>query len=181
MTSIQLRIAVLADVSAINAVVCAARQKMYDIGNRQWNDNYPGPANFEQDINNGYAWVAELQSDGDKNCNSKIVGYAAFTTEQTNDYKLGGCNVDIPSIVPHRIAVDPNCQGKGIAMKLLLHGEVLARQRGFQYIRIDTHKNNAAMLHLIENKLKYTYKGIITLSGRGPPPELRNWYEKELI
>ena len=51
---------------------------------------------------------------------------------------------------------------------------------GYNCVRIDTHKNNIAMLYMIEKKFNYKYIGEITLSGRGPPAELRNLYEKQI-
>lgn len=113
--------------------------------------------------------------------NDVILGVASLSTEQTDDYKIVGCDMDKPSIVIHRIAVHPNAQGRGIGSKLFQKAHDLAVELNHNIVRIDTHKNNKSMLHLIEKKYEYKYIGEITLSGRGPPPELRNLYEKVII
>ena len=66
------------------------------------------------------------------------------------------------------------------ATKLFQKAEDLSIEMGYNCVRIDTHKNNIAMLYMIEKKFNYKYIGEITLSGRGPPAELRNLYEKQI-
>ena len=106
-----------------------------------------------------------------------IVGVVALTIAPNDDYLRGGCNNDILAVTPHRLAVDPNVQGKGIASALLTLAETVAKDiHNFKVVRIDTHAQNLTMQHLIVNKFQYKYMGVIQLSKR--PGEVRNWYEK---
>ena len=141
------------------------------IGLYQWAIDYPGPNDFATDIENNALWVAVLEN--------VIVGVVALTIYSNDDYLKGGCNNDIPAVTSHRLAVDPSVQGKGIGSVLLnLAEEVAKNYYHFNVVRIDTHAQNLAMQHLIAEKFKYKYMGIIHLSKR--PGEVRNWYEKSI-
>ena len=138
----------------------------------QWPGDYPSFPEFEEDIKNDFLWVAVL--------NDEIVGTVAQTTlYQDDDYKRGGCDVEIPAVVPHRIAVHPKARGLGIGAQLMQLTEDLARDTyNFSVVRIDTHKDNRAMIHLIADKFKYQYMGEISLADK--PGQVRNWYEKKI-
>ena len=163
------RLATLNDVSALLQLVRRVVPLMQATGNFQWDDHYPNAAVFEKDVALEQLWVAEL--DG------KLVGVAAITTDQEPEYAQVGWDLTETAIVVHRLAVDPDVRGRGIAAQLLAQADEVARQRGIDVLRIDTNTQNEATQRLFP-KAGYIFAGEIGLGFR---PGLRFYcYEKRL-
>ena len=139
-------------------------------GNFQWDDFYPNPTVFEQDITLQQLWVADV--DGE------LAGFTAITTDQEPEYAHVGWDINELAIVTHRLAVSIHHRRQGIAEALLKQAEIVALERGITKLRIDTNSNNKAT-RLLFPKLGYEYAGEIGLSFR---PNLRFYcYEKVLV
>jgi ribosomal protein S18 acetylase RimI-like enzyme len=134
---------------------------MQAAGNFQWNDTYPNPEVFTEDIALNQLWVAEI--DG------SVAGVSAITTEQYPEYAEAGLDINEPAIVTHRLVVGPNYRGKGIAEALLMEAEHEALRRGIPLLRIDTNKENKAAQKLFI-KMGYVFAGEI---GLAPRPGMR--------
>ncbi len=142
---------------------------MQAAGNFQWGNDYPNPEVFTKDIAISQLWVAEL---GDE-----VVGVSAITTDQDPEYVDAGWDINDKAIVTHRLAVDPDRQGMGIAKALMVQAEEVARTIGITILRVDTNSENKATQALFP-KLGYTFSGEISLAKR---PGLRFFcYEKLL-
>ena len=164
-----LRLATEADLPALNALVRRVVPMMRAQGNLQWDDGYPGESVFAADIAGGDLWVAEIDA--------AVAGVAAITTDQSPEYADVGWNLNEPAIVVHRLAVDPEYRGRGVAEALMRHAEVVAAERGICVLRIDTNTKNMATQRLFP-KLGYMFAGEISLEFR---PGLRFLcYEKRL-
>lgn len=164
-----IRLATLNDIPEIMQLVRLVVPLMNAAGNFQWDNNYPNPEKFTDDIQQNKLWIAELES--------KIAGVAAITTDQDPEYAEVGWDLNDTAIVTHRLAVSPNYRGKGIAIALLEQAEKEAVRRGIKTLRIDTNSMNQATQKLFP-KLGYTFSGEIGLSYR---PGLRFYcYEKRL-
>jgi len=164
-----LRTASLSDINAIMAVVRRVVPLMRASGNLQWDESYPNPGVFEQDVALNQLWVVEI--DG------QIAGVAAITTDQDQGYTQVGWDITELAIVVHRVAVDPAFQGQGVAAALMAKAEEVARSRGISALRVDTNTNNQVTQRLFP-KLGYELAGEITLAFR---PGLRFLcYEKRL-
>ncbi|QQL48254.1 GNAT family N-acetyltransferase [Mucilaginibacter ginkgonis] len=164
-----IRRATTSDITAIMLLIKKVIPLMRAAGNLQWDDNYPNPEKFALDISKNQLWVAE--EDG------KIAGVAALTIDQDPEYADVGWDITEPAIVTHRLAVDPDFQGRGVAAALLNIAEGIALERGFKTLRIDTNNNNKATQALFP-KLGYKFCGEIGLQFR---PGLRFYcYEKRL-
>ncbi len=138
-------------------------------GNLQWDERYPDEAIFQRDIDLEQLWVADAEE--------TIAGVAAITMDQEPDYAQVGCDIDEPSIVVHRLAVDPAFRGAGIAVALMRKAEEIAVARGITVLRVDTNTQNEATQRLFP-KLGYRLAGEIGLKTR---PGLRFFcYEKRL-
>jgi GNAT superfamily N-acetyltransferase len=138
-------------------------------GNLQWDETYPNEGVFRRDIGLGQLWVAEV--DG------RLAGVAALTMDQEPEYAQVGWDVNEAAVVVHRLAVDPELRGAGVAGALMQQAEVVARERGTAVLRIDTNTQNAATQRLFP-KLGYVLAGEIGLEFR---PGLRFLcYEKRL-
>ncbi|MFA6278214.1 MAG: GNAT family N-acetyltransferase [Pedobacter sp.] len=164
-----IRPATLKDVPTVMQVVKAVVPLMNAAGNMQWDSTYPNAAVFEKDISLNQLWVAEI--DG------SIAGIAAITTDQEPEYAQVGWDINETAIVTHRLAVNPQFQGKGVAVALLQQAEQNAIARNISLLRIDTNTMNEATQKLFP-KLGYIFAGEIGLSFR---PGLRFYcYEKRL-
>lgn len=165
----QIRPATLNDVDPIMQLISEVVPLMRAAGNFQWDDTYPNPAVFENDINLNQLWVADV--DG------AIGGVSAITTDQYEGYTQVGWDITLPAIVTHRLAVSVQYQGRGIAAALMQQAETEAINRGINLLRVDTNSQNQATQKLFP-KLGYTFGGEFSLDFR---PGLRFFcYEKVL-
>jgi len=164
-----IRQATLDDIPAIMALIAEVVPLMRASGNFQWDDTYPNAEVFEEDIRLQQLWLAQI--DGD------IAGVTAITTEQYPEYANAGMDITQTAIVTHRLAVNVNFRGRGVAEALLRQAEVVAKDRGIAILRIDTNSNNKATRQLFP-KTGYEFMGEISLRFR---PNLRFYcYEKIL-
>ena len=167
----KLRAAEENDLKAIVDIVHQAQAYFKAQGIDQWQDGYPDEATMRQDLQNGTAYVAEL--DG------KIAACAtiAFTPDENYTTMVSGqWLTDRPYAVIHRIAVDGKLKGRGIAGWILDQAEQRCRQRGVWSVKIDTHADNTSMRRLLE-KQGYQQCGVIQLHR---DLSLRVAYEKRL-
>jgi len=165
----RIRLAEMDDVDGVMLLVRKAVPLMRASGNLQWDDRYPNAAAFGLDVKDGQLWVAEI--DG------QIAGVAAFTTEQEPEYADAEWDFSQGAVVVHRLAVDPDFRGKGVAGALMLQAERVAAESGISVVRVDTNSQNEATRKLFP-KLGYVYAGEIGLRFR---PGLRFLcYEKRV-
>ena len=150
------------DIDRVIEIVNLVVPIMHSVGNHQWDDKYPQRQNFGIDLSNGDLWVAD--DDG------IVAGVAALTKDQSPEYADCGWDLSEGAIVPHRLAVHPHHQGKGIARLFLQKAEELAKNAGFQYVRIDTNKLNTNMQRLL-SKEQFVFSGEIALLTK--PPDMR--------
>jgi ribosomal protein S18 acetylase RimI-like enzyme len=165
-----LRLARLSDLSALMALVRRVVPLMRADGNLQWDNGYPNEQIFERDIDQSELWVAEPAP-------GVLAGVAAITTDQSPEYAQVGWDIHEPAVVIHRLAVDPDYRGAGVAVALMQQAEEVARERGISVLRVDTNTRNPATQRLLP-KLGYILAGEIGLEYR---PGLRFYcYEKRL-
>lgn len=143
-----------ADTDSVLTVMQAARGIMRSSGNlHQWGDDYPSAGAIDRDRERGGGFV--IEDDG------RITGYFAFlpSPEPTYSYIEGGEWLDdsLPYHVIHRIASVPDAHG--------IFRDLLAwcaeREPN---IRIDTHRDNRIMQHLLDTH-GFTYCGVIYLAS----------------
>jgi hypothetical protein len=157
------------DMPELMEVFSRAREIMRTSGNmHQWNDGYPTEDIVRKDIEEGVCYVL-CNSEQSKNESSgmkgkeRIIATMAFIPGPDPTYAEihdGEWKDDCPYHVIHRIAVHE--PGHGAARKLFDWGFTQARS-----IRIDTHKDNVIMHHILR---KYGFKhcGVIFLANGDP-------------
>ncbi len=144
-------------IDAIMAIIDVARVIMQENGNaHQWTNGYPDKETIMNDIAGKHALVVVDDSD-------KIIAYYVFRNGPDPTYQTikggqwldsgvderGHCNYS----VIHRIASLPNVHG--------IFDEIMRHCGSFHTnIRIDTHRDNHIMQHLLE-KNGFVYCGII--------------------
>jgi GNAT superfamily N-acetyltransferase len=164
-----IRPATSADIPALLDLIKRVVPQMQAAGNFQWNEYYPNEAVFSEDIDKQQLWVATVDD--------QLAGVAALTEDQEPEYAQAGMDLSERAIVTHRLAVNPDFRGQGVAAALLQQAEQLALDRGIACLRVDTNSENQATQRLFP-KLGYQYAGEITLGFR---PGLRFLaYEKRL-
>lgn len=147
-----IRKAAMNDVPVIMRLIDEARVIMRSCGNvNQWIDGYPSEETIQNDINNGHCYLLE-EEDG------HIVASFAFIPGPEPTYKEifeGRWLDDAPYYVVHRLASTASSHG--------VFNDVMDYCMGVAgNLRIDTHRDNVIMRHVIE-RYGFTYCGIIYL------------------
>lgn len=162
---IEIRKATEEDFSEIMEIYAYARKTMQDNGNKtQWGNTRPDAATIHKDISLSQLYVIEQQQ--------TIHGVFAFIIGADPTYnliELGEWKDNSEYGTIHRIAGDGKIKGIfDITMQFC--------EQKMKHIRIDTHKDNTIMQHLIE-KHGFEKCGIIYASDNTP----RLAYEKHAI
>lgn len=146
------------DIPGIMRIIHQAQEYMRVQKINQWQNGYPDETVFENDIAHGYSYVMEE--------NGKIIGTMAvlFDGEPTYDKIYDGAwkTVGEPYAAIHRVAVDAEVKGKGIAGRMLSEVEKMCRERGVHSMKNDTHRDNKSMQRM-QAKNGFEYCGIIYL------------------
>ena len=144
----------IADIDTLLRLADEAKAIMRRSGNtRQWNDGYPSAEVFENDIRREVSYIVE--ADG-----KAVATFAAVPSpEPTYDKIYDGQWIDDvkPYLVVHRIASSAEIHG---VMNEILN---FCFNR-IDNVRIDTHRDNVIMRHLME-KHGFDYCGIIYLAN----------------
>jgi GNAT superfamily N-acetyltransferase len=145
------------DLDTICEMIRLVVPKMNNLGNYQWNDTYPLRTDFSRDLDANQLWVATI--------NSAVAGVIAICNEQPEEYAGIDWDVSVNALVPHRMAVHPMFNGRGVAKVLLQFAEEFAVAQGIKIVRVDTCTKNPATMSLFP-KLGYLEKGEIILTGK---------------
>ena len=140
------------------------RQEIFDIGRayqkangnlNQWKEGYPGQAALDFDIQQGTGYVVEHEG--------RIVGTFALIPGEDPTYGYiedGEWKSNEPYCAIHRVASDGSVKGLG---DFILQWCI--QKAG--HVRIDTHKDNKTMQHVIK-KNGFEYCGVIYLADGSP-------------
>ena len=152
-----IRPATEADIPAVLPVFEAAKAIMRADGNHdQWGaPGFPGDALLLRDIARGGGYVISSEAEG--GVEKSIVAYFALlpSPEPTYSHIDGAWLTDEPYGVIHRIASYPEVHG-------IFSAIIDFAAARYPHLRIDTHRDNRIMQHLID-AAGFTYCGIIWL------------------
>lgn len=150
------RKAQLEDLDLIEDIAKSAITFLKDQGIDQWNNGYPNKEVFLEDIKLERGFLLD------------DIAYVAIILDGDPNYlKINGAwHQDAKYAALHRTMVKSTMTNKGIGKRLFLSAEDHVKKMGYDYIRIDTHKDNLIMRHLLE-KLDYKLCGTITLAYDG--------------
>ena len=162
------RKASVSEVPQIWEIIQQAIVRRKNDGSQQWQDGYPNENVIKQDITKGIGYV--LIDD------NIVAGYAAilFNDEPAYEQLKGTWLTNGDFAVVHRVAISDDYLGKGLAQKIFLFTEDLAKGNNIFSIKVDTNFDNLPMLKILE-KLGYTYCGEVTFRG-----SFRKAFEKTL-
>ena len=163
-----LRTATPADVEAILHLIALAREHLRRLGIDQWQGPYPGREAILEDIGQGAGYVLERAG---------VAGYVAILPGEEPTYRQieGAWLQQGPYCTLHRVVADTRRRGQGRGASLLAEAAALAQKGAVEALRVDTHRANTPMRHLLE-KQGFVPCGQITLADGAP----RVAYEKRL-
>ena len=132
------------ELDAVMAILHNGRMFQRQQGFVQWDDTHPTREAVEEDIRggNGYA----IRVDGE------LAGYLCLGFDGDPAYPeiRGVWRFDGAYAVVHRMAIGPNHRGRGLTGEVFRLAGVIAKNRGVEILRIDTHEDNLRMRHVLE-------------------------------
>lgn len=145
MNNIIYRQAEMSDLPEIWSLVNSAVHEMEKNGIYQWDELYPIPEDFSEDISKGELNIGTI--DG------KIAVIYAINQSCDEEYRQGKWQYpNEPFEVIHRLCVSPEFQRMGIAAKTVSHIEEQLREQGISVIRLDVYSKNPYALRLYEKQ-----------------------------
>lgn len=124
------------DLKSIMKMVEATIVMMREEQNDQWDELYPTLNDFEQDLQNQSLYILEE--------NGGIMGSITITQNLPIEYNQSSIlwrKIE-QAYTTYRLVVDPAARGRGVATKLILFAEEIAKQNGTPYLKIDTYALN---------------------------------------
>lgn len=134
----------LTDIPEIAALAKQSIKMMHAEGNNQWDETYPTEESFKEDIRSGTLYVQEEQGE--------IAGSATIDMVEGKPYKQIKWRSDEKALVLHRLLVNPEVRGKGVASAFMDFLEHLAGEQGISYLKTDTSSLNKPAQKLFERK-----------------------------
>ena len=153
----KIRKAQLTDLTRMMVIYESARSQMVAMGNtKQWINGYPARHDIEQDVIKGISYLITDESSQPIGC------FVVMPSPDPNYAKIEGGEWldDDPYVAIHRAAASK--PGLGLMDTIL----EWVKER-YEVVRIDTHKDNAAMQHIVE-KSDFIYCGIIYVANGTP-------------
>ncbi|MEC0201549.1 GNAT family N-acetyltransferase [Paenibacillus lautus] len=156
--NINIRTGRIEDLQEIMALIARCVSVMQAGGSDQWDDQYPNREIIGEDLQRGTLFAAEGEG--------RILGIIVLDESQAAQYQtINWKQEDGPHLMMHRLAVDPEAQGQGVARKLIAFSEEYAMREGYTSLRLDTYAKNTAALRLYQG-LGYDLRGEVKFPGR---------------
>lgn len=154
----KLRKAVPNDFNQIVEIFAQAKLSMANIKLNQWQDGSPTQSDFLNDINLGISYVVEISN--------IVVGHASFFIGEDPTYKEidGRWASDENYGVIHKLMTHSKLKKSGVASYIIEQLSKICIAQNIDWLRIDTHQDNAPMLRLLE-KQSFHKRGIIIIAN----------------
>ena len=131
----KIRLANDKDIIRVLEITNACANHMINQNIFQWDENYPSQEAFKEDVQNNSLYVIEINND--------ILGCLCISAKIDDVYKnVKWLTLNERNIYLHRLAIHPDHQGKGLALKLMSYAEEFTIQKGYKSIRLDTFSGN---------------------------------------
>ncbi len=141
-----IRPAIKSDLDKLMALYKRCTLKMNVQGLFNWHDTYPDKETISNNIQSGTLYVLETK---------EIHAAVTLNDDQPHEYKEINWDYHVePYLVVHRLAVDPDQQGKGYGIMLMEYAENLASTSAYPSIRMDVYTINIPGRNLYK-KLNY--------------------------
>lgn len=167
----------LADEGDLEAIMLIVRQaKNYLRKNRvdQWQGEYPAERDILDAIAKNECYCAVYAN--------RVAGFFCVTEtpEQCYDEITDGkWRYDGKYCTVHRAAVEASFRGVGVSDRIFEFCEEIAKEKGAEAIRVDTHRKNKAM-YLLLKRAGYVYRGNVLVSSEPGHDPQRHAFEKKI-
>lgn len=157
MMSTKIQLATIDDLNDVWALRLKATAFLKSLDVDQWQFEDPTIHDFKDDILKDELYVYKE--------GHEIIGMFAlkFGIEPTYAEIGGRWRYDEPYATIHRLALSVEHQKKGLAYEMLAYSEVITKEKGITYMRIDTHEKNLNAQRVF-TKIGYVYCGTIILT-----------------
>ncbi|EDL66057.1 GNAT family N-acetyltransferase [Bacillus sp. SG-1] len=149
------------DIEEIMKIVKKTVEIMKSENIDQWTDEYPLAGNFSKDAENDSLYVAVDED-------NEVVGSITIDQNEPEEYSTSQWRKEGPAYLFHRLVVDPDVRGKGIASLLIKKTEEVAKDNKVDYIRTDTYSLNKKAQSLFK-KNGFQQTGEIQFMGKDNP------------
>lgn len=170
MAMVYLRKATLADLDQIDHLIQDAKKLLAADGIPQWQTGYPQKKDILADLEQEMTYLLIV--------GRQILGTATLMTMPEPNYKniyQGGWQTsDQHYATIHRIAIKSDQTGQHLSDFIFSNLLSETLRLGFKEIRIDTHRQNLRMQHILE-KTGFEYRGIVYMDSN--PDDQRNAYQ----
>ncbi|MCD8028901.1 MAG: GNAT family N-acetyltransferase [Erysipelotrichaceae bacterium] len=156
-----IRNSISTDIKDIMILIHQAQNYFKENNIDQWQDGYPNEMQIQDDINKKCSYVLD---------DNNIIGTMYFAIEDDENYAVidgAWLTKNQPYAVIHRIVVDNNYKGHGLAKQLLDFAIEECNKENIHSIRIDTHHDNLSMQRFL-TKNGFLLCGNITLQSGDP-------------
>ena len=159
------RKATMLDAPAVTAIYDGARKILKESGIPQWQEGVPGRESFITDVQHGAAYVIEDEGN--------VIGTVQIIDHEPYYDVIDGAWTTENALVAHRVAVYNDCRKHGVGSMLISEAEKIAKAKGKEALRLDTHEKNFRMRGMLE-KNGFKIVGVVYMPDGSP----RLAYEK---
>lgn len=170
---ISCRPAAESDIDGIMLIVRQARNYLKKHRVDQWQGEYPTQDIFAADIANGECYAVTY--------GERLAGFFCLTEAPESGYDKitdGKWHGEGKYCTLHRMAIEAQFRGTSLSDMLIDFADDMARAKGAECVRTDTHRKNKAMQRLLKRK-GYVYRGNVLVDEAGHDPA-RQAFEKKL-
>lgn len=170
---ISCRPATESDIDGIMLIVRQARNYLKKNRVDQWQGEYPTQDIFAADIANGECYAVTY--------GERLAGFFCLTEAPESGYDKitdGKWHGEGKYCTLHRMAIEAQFRGTSLSDMLIDFADDMARAKGTECVRTDTHRKNKAMQKLLKRK-GYVYRGNVLVDEAGHDPA-RQAFEKKL-
>jgi ribosomal protein S18 acetylase RimI-like enzyme len=140
------------EIDQVMTLIKEAISEMERNGIHQWDEIYPDRTVMLNDVAAG-----QLYSTMSGNT---ITGVITLNEDQPSEYGSISWNDEGRPLVVHRLCIDPEFQGQGLAKRLMEFAEDYARENNFTSIRLDAFPDNSRAVALYDS-LNYQLLGTV--------------------
>ena len=161
------------DIDGIMLIVRQARNYLKKHRVDQWQGEYPTQDIFAADIANGECYAVTY--------GERLAGFFCLTEAPESGYDKitdGKWHGEGKYCTLHRMAIEAQFRGTSLSDMLIDFADDMARAKGAECVRTDTHRKNKAMQKLLKRK-GYVYRGNVLVDEAGHDPA-RQAFEKKL-
>ena len=148
---LEFRPAAIHEFEEVKKIYSDAITHMQNLGIDQWDDVYPNDNIIRRDIESKQLYVF-------LNDSIPISAIALNDLHMPEYSEVQWTYQDTKFLVVHRLCVSPSKQGQGFAKKTMQCAETIAKEKGYESIRLDAYSKNPAALGLYK-KLGYIHAG----------------------